>query len=101
MVELSLGQVHGNRPKEEVFKEIEFLLSQVQKDKKKTAKLGKPFEYLKHNVSFPYVIWLLSLNKFLLILVWGIEVAVWLFNKKLFNFTVYHTIIAAPALPLS
>lgn len=56
MVELSLGQVHGNRPKEEVFKEIEFLLSQVQKDKKKMAKLGKPFEYLKHNVSFPYVI---------------------------------------------
>ncbi|XP_015893147.2 adenylate kinase 5, chloroplastic [Ziziphus jujuba] len=36
-----LRRVDGNRPKEVVFKEIDSLLSQVQKDKEKPAKLGK------------------------------------------------------------
>ncbi|KAF4352240.1 adenylate kinase 5, chloroplastic [Cannabis sativa] len=37
-----MKKINGNRSKEEVFAEIDALLSQVQKDKEKTTKLEKP-----------------------------------------------------------
>uniref|UniRef100_A0A2N9FWP4 adenylate kinase n=1 Tax=Fagus sylvatica TaxID=28930 RepID=A0A2N9FWP4_FAGSY len=42
-----MTKIDGNRPKEEVFKEIESLLLQVPKDTVKTAKSGKYFQDLK------------------------------------------------------
>ncbi|KAL7259675.1 hypothetical protein ACSBR1_005543 [Camellia fascicularis] len=36
-----LKKIDGNRPKEVIFKDIDSLLSQVQKEKEKTTKLGK------------------------------------------------------------
>lgn len=36
-------QINGNRPKEEVFKEIQYLLLQVQEDRMKVTKSGKYF----------------------------------------------------------
>ena len=39
----SHAQIDGNRTKEVIFKDIDALLSQVQREKEKTAKLGIQF----------------------------------------------------------
>lgn len=57
------AQVDGNRPKEVVFKEIDSLLSQVEKDKEKHAKLGTPFSRLEiHQLSLAQIKQLLPLT---------------------------------------